>query len=194
LKCVVQSDSKDPLDLILELKKAAEDFDANKEELVNSAAQHNKFIYSMLWGVYKKLISEGSLTLIMNNDGKELRAFSLKRHSETILPAIPAGAPLLQANASDSTLNQLPVAISDMNETNEKTNALRALEFERVKEKDQEKKDRTNKWLHESVKQMILNAMSEDGERPATELTKAFKRIFNSESAGAAMKQMTYTN
>jgi hypothetical protein len=83
--------------LILELKKAAEDFDANKEELVNSAAQHNKFVYLMLWGVHKKLISKGSL--IVNNDGKELRAFSLKRHSETILPAIPAGAPLLQANA-----------------------------------------------------------------------------------------------
>jgi hypothetical protein len=60
-----------------------------------------------------------------------------------------------------------------MNKTNEKTNALRALEFERVKEKDEEKKDRTNKWLHKSVKQMILNAMSEDGECPATELTEA---------------------
>jgi hypothetical protein len=39
---------------------------------------------------------------------------------------------------------------------------------------------------------MILNAMSEDGERPGTELTEAFKCIFNSESAGAARKQMTY--
>jgi hypothetical protein len=124
--------------LELKLKKAAEAFDKNKEELVNSAAQHNKFIYSMLWGVHKKLVSEGSL--IMNNDDEELRAFSIKRHSETILPAIPAGAPLLQANASDSTLNQLSVAISNMNETNEKTNALQALEFERVKEKDESSK------------------------------------------------------
>lgn len=66
-------------------------------------------------------------------------------------------------------------------------------EYERVKEKDDdEKKDRTKKWLHKSVLQMILNAGSEDGVHPATELTKAFKCIFNSDSAGAAMKQMTY--
>jgi hypothetical protein len=168
LKCIAQSDSKNPLDLILELKKAAEDFDENKEELVNSAAQHNKYIYSMLWGVHKNLISEG--TLLVYNDDEELRAFAQKRHTDCILPAIPPGAPLLQVHASDSTLNQLSIAISNMNKTNEKTNALRALEFERVKEKDDEKKDRTKKWIHESVQQMIFNAMLEDGERQETSI------------------------
>jgi hypothetical protein len=79
-----------------------------------------------------------------------------------------------------------------MNKTNKKTNALRALEFERVKEKDDEKKDRTKKWIHESVQQMIFNTMSEDGEHPATDYTEPFKTIFNSDSAGAAMKQMAY--
>jgi hypothetical protein len=79
-----------------------------------------------------------------------------------------------------------------MNKTNEKTNALRALEFERVKEKDDEKKDRTKKWIHESVQQMIFNTMLEDGERPATDYTEPFKTIFNSDSTGAAMKQMAY--
>jgi hypothetical protein len=39
---------------------------------------------------------------------------------------------------------------------------------------------------------MIFKAMSEDGERPATDYTESFKTIFNSDSAGAAMKQMAY--
>lgn len=71
-KCIAQSYSKDPLDWILELRKAGDDFDENKEELVNSAAQHNKFLFSMLWGAHKKLISEG--ILIVDNDDEELRA------------------------------------------------------------------------------------------------------------------------
>jgi hypothetical protein len=77
LKCIAKSDSKNPLDLILELKKAEEDFDKNKEELVNSTAQHNKYIYSMLWGVHKNLISEG--TLFVDNDTMKNSELSPKR-------------------------------------------------------------------------------------------------------------------
>jgi hypothetical protein len=91
LKCIAKSDSKNPLDLILELKKAEEDFDKNKEELVNSTAQHNKYIYSMLWGVHKNLISKG--TLLVDNDDEELRAFAQKRHTDCILPAISLREP-----------------------------------------------------------------------------------------------------
>jgi hypothetical protein len=133
-KAILQSESIGPREWILAIKKAAEDVDESKEELVNSATHHNKHLFSILWGAINKKLAKGSV--IVDTDDNELRAFQTKRLSECILPAIPAGGPTVQSNASESTLNQLTAALSNMAETNERANALRALEIERVKEND----------------------------------------------------------
>ena len=189
-KAILRSESTDPREWFLAAKKAAEDFDESKEELVNSATHHNKNLFSILWGAINNKLVEGSV--IVDSDDNELRAFQTKRLSECILPAIPAGGPTVQSNASESTLNQLSAAISNMVETNERANALRALEIERVKENDESKKDRIKKWMHETTIRMFKNASSSDGIRHAEDLTDEFKRFFNSESVGAAGKQLIY--
>jgi hypothetical protein len=187
-KAILQFDTKDPLELISIVMKAAKEHNESKEHLDDSAVQHNKFLTLFLWGVYQKKIDEGRL--VVDNDDNELRAFSLKRHADCILPSIPAGAPTFQSNAPDSTINQLTAVISSMNENNEQANALRALEFQRAKENDKKKTNRIKKWLDENNMRMLLNAGSKDGERPAQELTDDFVAIFNSESVGAAGKMM----
>jgi hypothetical protein len=121
-KAILQSESTDPREWVLAIKKAAEDFDESKEELVNSATHHNKFLYSILWGTINKKLAEG--TVIVDTEDSKLRAFQLKRLSECILPAIPARGPTVQSNTSESTLNQLSAALSNMVETNERANAL----------------------------------------------------------------------
>jgi hypothetical protein len=189
-KAILQSESTDPRDWFLAVKKAAEEYDENKEELTNSASHHNKFLYSVLWGAINEKLSE--VRVIVDSDDNELRAFQTNRLSECILPAIPAGAPTVQSHASEGTINQLTVALSNMAETNERANALRALEIERIRENDETKKDRVKKWLHDTTVRMIKNAMSINGERPAEEFSDEFKNFINSPTVGAAGKQLMF--
>ena len=74
-----------------------------------------------------------------------------------------------QPSTSDSTdvLRQLTEGVSRPNERIEETNNLARQEFDRKKEKGDEKKDRISK-LHSSFLKMLLNASSKDGERAAT--------------------------
>jgi hypothetical protein len=89
--------------------------------------------------------------------------------------------------------NQLITTLSKINETTQESNTLRAIELERNRERDEAKKDRTKKgWMHSSVKRMILNAASEDGEHPTIDLSEDFKSCFNAETAGACGKQIIY--
>ena len=64
-----------------------------------------------------------------------------------------------QPSTSDSTdvLRQLTEGISSQNERIEETNKLARKEFDRKKEKDEEKKDRMSK-LHSYFLNMMLNA------------------------------------
>jgi hypothetical protein len=67
------------------------------------------------------------------------------------------------------------------------------LEIERVKDNDESKKDRIKKWMHETTIRMFKNASSKsDRIRHVKDLTDEFKRFFNSESVGAAGKQLIY--
>ena len=73
--------------------------------------------------------------------------------------------------------------ISRQNENIEQTNNLARQEFDRKIEKDDEKKERMSK-LHSSFINMLLNALSTDGNRSAKEITSACRSFFNQEKAG----------
>ena len=92
----------------------------------------------------------------------------------------------------DSTdiLRQLTEGISRQNESSEEKNKLTRKEFDRKKEKDDEKKDRMLK-LHSSFLNMLLNASSTDGDRAAKEITSACRSFFNKETAGLADQQLS---
>ena len=73
-----------------------------------------------------------------------------------------------QSSTSDSTdvFCQLREGISRQNEMIEETNKLARQEFDRKKEKYDEKKDIMSK-LHSSFLNMLLNASSTEGDRAA---------------------------
>ena len=72
----------------------------------------------------------------------------------------------LSTSYSTDVLCQLTEGISRQNERIEGTNNLSRQEFDRKKEKDDEKKDIMLK-LHSSFLNMLLNASSTDGDRSA---------------------------
>ena len=85
-----------------------------------------------------------------------------------------------QPSTSDSTdvLRQLTEGISLQNKRIEETNNLARQEFDRKKEKDDDKKYRMTK-LHSSFINMLLNALSTDGDRATKEITSACRSSFN---------------
>ena len=171
LKAVLEAESKDPFELIVALTKAAKEFDENAvsdESLTDKAVTFGAPALRWLWAVAKNSIPEAKLTFGM--DDSELREFSQRRHAQCILPPIPTGgvaAPV--TGGSSETLSMLGSQISKFAESNDKTNALRALEIEKAKESELNKKNRYLKYLRYDNKMMLLNAMSEDGETPAVQ-------------------------
>ena len=69
-------------------------------------------------------------------------------------------------------------------------NKLERQEFDRKKEKDDEKKDIMSK-LHSSFLNMLLNASSTDGDRPAKEITATCRSFFNQETADLSDQQFS---
>ena len=88
-----------------------------------------------------------------------------------------------QPSTSESTdvLRQLKEGISRQNQRIEETNKLARQEFDRKKEKGDERKDILSK-LHSYFLHMLLNASSTDGDRAAKEITsvcRSFDEAFN---------------
>ena len=99
-----------------------------------------------------------------------------------------------QPPTSDSTdvLRQLMEGISRQNERIEETNKLARQEFDRKKEKDDEKKDRMLK-LHSYFINMLLSASSTYGDRAAKKITVAFCSFFNQKTSGLPNQQIVGT-
>ena len=79
---------------------------------------------------------------------------------------------------STDVLHQLTEGISFQNENIEETNDLARQEFDRKKEKDDEKKDIMSK-LQSYFLNMLLNASSTDRDRAAKDITAACPSFFN---------------
>ena len=115
------------------------------------------------------------------NDG-EFEAFCDERHRHCILPTLNEPAPESnQANAA--VLVQLTRSISRQTEEAETANLLRREKLQRMKEKDESKKDKTKK-IHSSILNKMRMASSTDGDRAAGELVESCKAFMNSETTG----------
>ena len=89
---------------------------------------------------------------------------------------------------SNDVLRKLTEGISRQNERIEETNKLASQEFDRKKEKDDEKKDIMSK-LHSYFLNMLLIASSTDRNRATKDITAAYCSFFNQETAGLADQQ-----
>ena len=189
LKALILADSRDPMSLLTTLKDAAKQEDNNtmgEVEIMNSDkfSKHTSRNLIWLWAVTNGIIPE--VKMVVDVEDPELNEFKTKRMGECILPPMPS----LGRNNTDETtnggFNQLSSALVSFGESINRSNAVRSLELKRMYDKDEEKGDRVRAVMDISTKNMILNAMSVDGERPAEELTEDFRRFFNAKTAGAA--------
>ena len=106
----------------------------------------------------------------VNTDDGELAGFSKSRHSSCILPTINPSNPQ-PAGDNQSIQSQLNATLNAHAETTREANLLRREEINRLKEKDDIENDKSSTQIHKSVLNMIKMAASQDGERPASELT-----------------------
>ena len=169
MKAILQAETKDPLQLLLILKDAGTPFDnqngATELMIHDSNPVSGSRIRQWLWAVGNGRIP--AAVFWSDGDDGELREFSMRRHTECILPPIPASNTTVPVSIVDD-----PVKI--------------AHEVKRTEEKEEEKEDRTKDWIPHLIKRMILNASSADGQRAASDFNSEFLNFFNVESAGAA--------
>ena len=109
--------------------------------------------------------------------------------------------PSLTANLNDSmdsnlsiqndVLKQLSASISNQVESSKETNKISRLEYERKVDKDSKKSDGLGK-LHISVKQMLMNAASEDGDEMAEELPDSCKSFFDQDTAALSEQHLSF--
>ena len=168
-----------------------EEFDrenATLDEDYERAIDHVEFFVDWLWGISNNKV--GVINLLIRAGDSETSKYSDQRHKDCIM-----GSTNTLENAQPSTsdityvLHQLTEGISCQNERIEETNKLSRKEFDRKKEKDDEKKDRTLK-LHSSFLNILLNSSSTDGDRAAKEITAAC-HFFNQETLGLTNQQLS---
>ena len=192
---VMKAKTTNCFELILAFCDAAQEKDNDEVfEIVDGDQETNKGftlskpLLQYLWAVGKGSIPEAKIAL--DSDDAELNSFKQRRHAQCILP--PAPTEDMPPAPSASTFDQLNSTLSRIGESTDQANALRALEIQRSREKDDSKKDRSKKWLHSQTIRMLKNASSADGSEPSPDISPEFKNAFNLESAGAFGKELVY--
>jgi len=162
---LLEIDSRDPGEIFIETVSilASYDEDIKDNTTLPKAKEHCDYILSFLW-----LATQGrvpALTCIADGDDKELQAWSKKRRIDCVLPIStttpsfqpPPGLPPPQNPNDDSSSAIQELAQNIRNQT---------VVLERIRQEKQEDKEKSQKFelLHDSVKRLILNACSKDGE------------------------------
>jgi hypothetical protein len=153
----------------------------------NIKAHHNLFImWCMMVG--QELISETCFFILL--DDHELKRHKWIAHREHILPTLNA-ASASQVNPAKTVdvLRQLGASMAHSSKAAEAQNATQCKQLDYLKEKDKKKKDKAEKW-HGLSWRLVLNAASTDGQLPATEISKSYQDIINSEMAVMADKEL----
>jgi hypothetical protein len=181
----LESPSIDLLNLIIAVKNAANDFnDAHKDNDVfkfNDATIGAKKLAKWLYAVHLGLISKTRLSI--KPDNEDLTKHAKECHRACILPPVNQRsllAPIPKDNKS--VIRQLIASTNRNNEACKETNRIHKQEYERLKDNDNLKKDRT-KDLHPSIKIIIENA-SASTHNKSGELCLDFISLYNSKTHG----------
>jgi hypothetical protein len=181
----------DPLDLIIAVKNAANDFNdahkGNDDFKFNDATIGAKKLAKWLYAVHLGLISETRLSIKPEN--KELTKHAKERHCACILLPINQRSLITPStNDNKSIIRQLIMATNCNNKACEETNRIRKQEYERLKGHDDVKKDKT-KDLHASIKIMIKNTSAATRDKSG-ELCLDLISLYNSKTHGGLNIQL----
>ena len=142
-EAMISADSNDPLELIPEAIKVAEEFDkaTGLDAEIDPAMKHAEEFADWCWGAAMGEVDETKfLVRPMDPDAKE---YSKKRHEECIRPSSSVSfAAGTRSEDGDDVLRQLVAGISRQNENSAQHNQLLKADFERRAAKEEEKKDR----------------------------------------------------
>jgi hypothetical protein len=179
----LESPSIDPLNLIIAVKNAANNFnDTHKDNDVfkfDNATIGAKKLAKWLYAIHLGLISKTRLSI--EPDNEDLTKHAKECHRACILPPVNQRSLLvLSTEDNESVIRQLIASTNRNNEACKEKNRICKQEYERLKDNDDLKKDRT-KDLHPSIKIMIENA-STSTRNKSGELCSDFISLYNSKN------------
>ena len=189
---LLNEDSQEPFVLILAAFAAATQFDSlheNDPDFSDKALDHAEDFALWAWGVSAGRITETKIA-IRPEDG-ELTDHLNSRMKQCIMPTVDTAIAAASAGDNASVFLQLSTAISKQSEEAGIANRLRREEIDRAIERDESKKDKTNK-LHSSIMNMLLMAASIDGDQAANELPATCLSFFNKETEGLADQELRF--
>jgi hypothetical protein len=158
--------------------------DANFDE--NDVNDHIDLFMTWCMGVHQASVPETRFSVDPDDD--ELAAFSLRLHSEHIMPATTTAPTGLPTGTSD-VFRSLAAGITRSHEEAEHQNRLHREQLDFIKDKEAKKKNKYEKW-HDTSRRLVLNAASEDADEAADSIPSSYLRIINSETAGMADREL----
>ena len=187
------SESNDPFDLIPIVITAALAYDTAHPELPdeNKAIVHADDFCSWAWGVGANRVPETRVEI--NADDGELESYRIIRHRDCITSNV-AGTTIEEAPTEPNAdvLKQLAASIARQTEESATSNQLRKDEINRKKEHDDDKKDRTKKFIHPSIIRMLKNASATSKMDLDPELPESCKKFLNSSNQGHAEQELCH--
>lgn len=129
----------------------------------------------------------------VNVDDAELDTYQTARHKDCItgFTADNSNAGAAAAGTDNvKVLKQLTASIAGQTEEAATSNQLRKDEIKRKREHDNEKKDRTKKYLHPSIIRMLENGSATSKLEIDVQLTQACRKFLNASSQGHAEQEL----
>ena len=195
---IMNADTQSPFELIPIVLAAAHAYDEAHPDLANNdrAISHADDFCSWAWGAGVHRVPETRLEI--DADDEELEAYRIARHMDCITGAfinngnagVAAAGAATAATDNIDVLKQLTASIARQSEEAATSNQLRKDEIERKREHDDEKKDRTKKYLHTSTIRMLVNASATSKLEVDTELTQPCRKFLNASSQGHAEQEL----
>lgn len=155
---------------------------------IDNDLNHSNRLIHWLWSAGTGQIAKFGYNI--NNDDPDAQDYTKKRIAECILPSVNAGDLSSPFPMSGDQLTALGVSLSNLAESNNTTNQLNAMNFQRIVENDNKKKDRVKKHLDEDTLKIILFGGTNDGETPLQDIPQEFRDMFNSETVGSFGKNL----
>ena len=179
---LVQMDSRDPAELLIACNKLISTFDSTIKEdpsYTQSADDNCKHVISFLWSACHGLVDP--ISFVPATDDIMTNNWSTTRHATCILPQNTE----IQNNQNGEMFLALANSIQVQTQFFEK--------FQQDRAADKEEKRHKFDDLHESSKQLILNASSIDCHSPSTTPSHHCSEFFKKQSVSKAADYLTTT-
>ncbi len=188
---IINAETNDPFELIWIVIAAAQAYDTAHPDADedNKASVHTDDFSSWAWGVGLNRVPETRLEV--NADDGELESYRADRHLNCISGFTTGTLPATNGDNAE-VLRQLTGSIACQTEESATSNQLQKEEIIRKKEIDDDKKDRTKKYIHASIIKMLKNASATNKTDLDPDLTDECKKFLNATSQGHAEQELSH--